>query len=217
MKEVYITIITIILILSAPFFLSMGIHDIPLNIQPSLEQTQKIYGKIIVSESITIPVDNFSIVGVSVKNPNFASKEDLTLAIYDVNNMLIRTSLINGKSIQDGNFIKFVFSPIADSGGKNYLLTFSAPSATWDTAFDIFLTNQKIEGMGPLMVNEKIIPGEISLVSFYKPNNFLSTFSIISGRLLNRVISDPLFVAMYFVLIFVGLGYLLFKRYKKTE
>lgn len=210
MKEIYITIIIAGAILLAPLFLGMGVRYVPLNIQPSLEQTEKIYGRMVVSQSVKVPANNFSVIGASIKNPNLANKEDLILNVYDNDGRLVRTSTINGKVIPDGNFLKFIFSPIKDSQNKNYQIAFSSPASSKETAFEVFLTNQKQEQLGELTLNGKVIPGEMSLVSFSKPSNPLVTSMDIYKEWFNKFIGDRAFAGLYILTLIAGVLYLIY-------
>src|SRR5260221_2368643 len=119
---IFTTVVVILLILIIPGVLAVGIINIPDRYQPSLDQVQKIYSSVVLSQSFLSKRENLSIIGVSIKNPNLENKKDIFLSVYDTSNNLLAKSVVSGKSIPDGEFIKFKFVPINNS--KDKLFTF---------------------------------------------------------------------------------------------
>lgn len=209
------TITTALLVFILPAILSFGIVNIPQNIQPPLVRTQKIYSGISVSQPFISKAKNLSVVGMSIKNPNLSNKKDITLSIYE-KNILIRSSILNGKQIEDGKFVKFKFEPIIESENKLFLFTLAAPSTTTDEAdnnntLEVFLTNQG-EGEYELSVGDKVVPNtSVAFVSFSKPPYPTYVAEIIYSKWLNKFTSDWQFFVVYTVLIFTLAGFLLYQ------
>src|SRR3989344_2402343 len=96
---IILTILTIFFFaIFLPVISTFAIRLIPSGIQPSLENTQKIYQDLTLSQSFVSLKDNLAGIGVSIKNPNFANKKDVTFNIYDKDNNLIRSVILNGKN-----------------------------------------------------------------------------------------------------------------------
>lgn len=190
----FTTVLILFLVILLPAILSFGVRYIPNDFQPSLDIPERVYNTTVVSNSLVGTYDNLAGVGVSIKNPNLANKKDINFSLYE-NGKLTRTLTLNGKSIGDGNFVKFLFLPIPDSKDKQYTFIFSAPGVNENEALQVFLTKERT----------------VSFVSFYKPQNLISVMLSIYGNWFNKLVSELPFFATYLLLI-LGLGYLAIKR-----
>ncbi len=200
------------MVISAPAILSLGIRLVPNSFQPSLDGTQKVYGEVKVSSDISSSSNNLSGIGLSIKNPNLINKKDINLSVFS-NGNLLRSVTLNGRSIGDGNFIKFIFDPIDDSKGKVYNMVFSAPGVADGEALEIFLTSNP-DGSG-IKVGKDVHTEGLSDVVFYHPSNPLSLATIIYEELIGRLAKDMMFFAFY-IIILGGLGAYLFTLSKKS-
>lgn len=223
MKLATFTIITIIFIVFIfPAILSFAIINIPNNDQPSLDKTQKIYGDLIISQAFISKNTNLSVIGMSIKNPNLTNKKDIILSIYE-NNILLRSSVLNGKQIADGKFVKFKFNPIVESGNKLFLFTLAAPVTTKEeadhnNALEVFLTDQKSEGIYEVLISDKIIPNtSIAFVSFSKPPYLTFALEVIYSKWLNKFTSDWQFFIIYTGLIVTLVSLLLYRLAKSPQ
>lgn len=132
-KNIWITIIFVfVLVFIFPFVSLVLVRLIPGNDQPGFSGhvTKVVYGNIIASQTFNSSKNNLSGVGLSIKNPSNANNKSVVLKIYNSEGVLIRTSEINGYSIQDGSFVKFVFETIPDSLNQDYKFEISSPQAT---------------------------------------------------------------------------------------
>lgn len=200
----WVTLIILLFVLGLPAVLSLGIKHVPNAPQPSLGNTRQIYGDSTAFQSFTAEKDLFSGLGVSIKNPNFANKKDIILEIFEGDKNLLRTVTLNGKSIADGNFVKFYFPPIDGSLGKTYTFVFSAPTATIDDALEVFLVDKKLSDKDPV---------NVSFVSFYKTPSFYSLPLEIYMGWFNKLTADMPFFIIYIGII-LALLYVIIKPSK---
>ncbi len=149
MKIVYLLGIFFLLI---PLLLSFLIREIPNDIQASLEATQMISKDLVITQFFTSQMDNLSGIGTSIKNPNFRNHKKLLFNLLE-DKAILRTVVLNGSSISDGDFMKIKFEPISNSKDKKYSFQLSAPDATSEDSLEIFLTSQKPSWIGELYAN----------------------------------------------------------------
>lgn len=223
MRLVTFTTITIIFIsLILPGVLSFGIRNIPQNDQPSLDRTQKLYRDVAVSQTFVSTTNNFSGIGLSIKNPNLLNKKDVMLSIYEGDGNLVRTVSLSGTSIADGKFVKFRFAPIKISENRQFLFTLTAPStsreeADENRALEVFLTNQQPKDVFNLTIGDKIIEGSVSFVAFYKPPYPTYVLENIYLTWIRNFIADLPFFIIYMALIFTLAGLLLYRFSKSPQ
>lgn len=199
-RQILVTIILVILIVFLiPLFLTFNIKEIPNDLQPPLDHTQKIYQTNIVVQEFVASGDRLSSIGVSVKNPNLANKKDLTFKLLDSNDQILRTIVKSGLYIEDGNFIKFSFDPVVDSNGKPYKFVFESSDSNLSDAFQVFIDANS---------------GSVSYVSFYQRANIFSiALRIFSGWFL-KIYADFYFFIFYMTVVFGFLIYLVtFRKY----
>ena len=106
---VFTTLFICTILIIIPISLSFLIKIIPNDTQPSLEGTEKIYGEKRLLQSFISLRDNLSGIGVSIKNPSLANKQDLKMEIFDGSGKILRSVKLNGRNIGDGNYVKIMF------------------------------------------------------------------------------------------------------------
>lgn len=206
MKNIYLLIGIIILgVLMLPGILALGIRLVPSGFQPSLDFTQKVYKEVSIVQTFTATSNQLSGIGVSIKNPNLINKENIFLSLYQ-GDVLLRQVTLNGRSIDDGNFVKFIFSPISDSKGGDYRAVFTAPDPTSGEALEIFLTKNVIGE--PVVVGQEKRLERLSDVIFYRPANLFAVSLDIYGGWLRKFTADLPFAGFYILSFVLGLGYL---------
>lgn len=214
MKTVIIALLfTVLLLLIIPLVLILGIKYLPGGIQPSLGNTKRIYGDVKLSQSFISIKDNFAGIGTSIKNPNFANKENLNIEIYDQRNQLIRTISINGRNTADGNFMRLTFPPIENSKGEEYTFSLSSPSSTYENALEVFLTKDKPSWSIELKENDQAVDDSISFITLYKVSSPFEVLKIIISEWITRLMSDTYFFIFYATII-IGLSVSLFMPWK---
>lgn len=202
MKLALITTLLIISLLTLiPIGLTFGIKYLPGGVQPSLGNTQKIYKDIEVSEDFISPKDNLSGIGTSIKNPNFANKENLTLNLYDDRGELLRSITVNGKNIADGKFVKLFFDPINYSEDKKFTLTFSSPASSYEDSLELFLANEKPSWNLQYRVKSEVIDKELSFVTLHNLSSSTQVLSLVWGNFVKKFFEDRYFAIFYLFLL----------------
>ncbi len=191
----------LLMVLILPLSLTLLIKIIPGGIQPSLGNTEKIYGVISLSQAFISPKDNLTGIGVSIKNPNFANKKKTTVSIYDDGNRLIRTIILNGQNIADGKFVKILFDPIKDSRNKKFVWLVSSPESNFDDALQIFLTDNRPQWSLDLQVNNKTSEQVLSYVTLHRPSNSTEVLVEVMSGWVEKIKGDNIFFLMYFIVI----------------
>lgn len=128
----FTTVVILFMVLFFPVLSLLLVKMVPGNDQPGFSGhvTKVVYGKIVATQTFVSIRNNLTAVGLSIKNPSNANNKSVFVQILDGNNNLLRTGELNGYSIQDGTFVKFVFEPIVDSKNKEYTFKISSPDAT---------------------------------------------------------------------------------------
>lgn len=195
-KEVWISIWTVfILLIVLPLLLATRIKTIPASNQPPLKSTLEIYGNRTVSQDFSFGFNNLTQLRMTIKNPNLANDKDLILTLYDGNHQQISSSVVNGKNIPDGEYIKFGFSPIPDSANKHYTFVLSSPDSNQSNSYSVYTDGQTV-----------------SYTAFYKPQNLLITTTTIINQFLIRLTGDSVFFVFYLLLIVLIFSYVLLNR-----
>ena len=204
MKIIIITLVfTLLLLVIIPLVLTLGIKYLPGGIQPSLGNTKRIYGDVRLSQSFISIKDNFAGIGTSIKNPNFANKEDLRIDIYDEKDQLIRTTSINGRNTADGNFMRITFPPIENSKGGKFTFSLSSTASTYENALEVFLTKDKTSWNMELKENGQKENESISFITLHKVASPFEVLGIIISGWITRLISDTFFFIFYTTIIIV--------------
>lgn len=191
------TFLVVALITIIPFGLTLGIRYLPSGDQPSLGDTKKITQDTILSQSFISPQDNLAGIATSIKNPNFANKEDMKITILDDKDKELRALIINGRNTGDGNFMKLTFAPIEESKGKKYTFTFSSPNSGFENTMEAFLTKDKPEWILYLKENDKQRSENISFITLHKVRSPLEIAPMIFSSWISRFTKDISFFIFY--------------------
>lgn len=185
-----------------PVILSIGISLIPGNTQPSLTTTERIYNDAIIDQVFNASRDNLSGIGLSIKNPNYQNKKDVTVSLYH-SGEYIRSKTVNGASIADGDYVKFIFDPVHNSNGKRYNFTVSASQADVSEALEVFYSDKP----------------NLSFVTLYRPTSIISLNTEIYGNLLANLVSDTGFFIFWIsgVVIILGSIFYIFFQISKSK
>jgi len=190
-----------VILLSLPALLSLGIRYLPVNNQPPLGQTRKIYEDQAVRGGLTMPDDYFNGIGFSFKNPNLINKEEIVMQLSTENGDLVRTVVLSGRSVPDGGFVRFMFDPIAGSDGAFYVYELFSPSSGEGEALEVLLSKDS---------------DDVALVAYYKPSSIPSLIANIYASWIERFFADKTFAVFYLGLIVLGIGYVAFGKKETT-
>ena len=184
----FTTIFIIFLIFLAPAILALGIKLIPGGNQPGYGPTLSIYGARNVTQKFTSQNANLSAIGTSIKNPNLKNKQDIILTLFDEKMNVIRTVTINGQNVEDGSLVKLVFDPIPDSENKTYAFTLSSPTAGPEDMIEVFLSQNTPGWIEQYTYDQKVYPGGIPIVLYFKPASKMTVIKDIYSSLLSRLL-----------------------------
>ncbi len=193
----------IIFIVLLPALVSLGIRLIPGNVQPPLTTTERIYGDSIIKQRFDASRDNLSGIGLSIKNPNYQNKKDITVRLFNDRQELLRSKSINGASIADGDYVKFIFDPINDSYGEKYLFAISAEGADVSEALEVFYSDKP----------------NLSFVRLYQPKSIPSLVTEIYGNIIMHLVGDINFFVFWIcgVMLIVGFIIYIFSQTSKSK
>lgn len=215
-KLIIFTVIFIIfLIIVIPVSLSVMIRFIPSGTQPPLRDTEKIYGSFILTQKFISDMDNLAGIGVSIKNPNYKNKKEVKIKIFDSEDKLIRSVILNGQNIADGEFVKIMFDPISDSK-KVYSWSIESGESTVEDALEIFLTDQKPPWSLEFKVGKSEANYGLSYVTFHKVKPLVVLNKVFSGWFTN-LFSDRSFFVFYVSTILIIISSLLYLNFSDKK
>ncbi len=172
-----------------PAIMALTIKMIPAKDQPGYGPKRiSVYGIKELSQKFVSLEKNLTAIGTTVKNPNLKNKKEVILDLYDVSGNLVRTSILNGFNIGDGDFVKFVFDVIPDSVNKEYRLRLSSPTAGADEIVEVFLMDNPTPEIIEYTFAEETYQGGIPLVTFHKPENKWEVIRRIYSSWLSRLL-----------------------------
>lgn len=189
-KMIWLTsLFVLFLIFIAPGILALTLDIIPSGDQPGYNSNQRlaVYGERTVSQKFISEDINLAAIGTSIRNPNLKNKKEIILSLYDEDKKLVRTSTLNGQNFQDGDFVKFIFSPITDSMNKTYTFNISSPLAGPEETIEVFYFDTPTENVLEYIYDEKSHPGGLPIVTFHKPNSKWEIVKDIYSNLFSRL------------------------------
>ncbi len=212
MKKIYFLIVFIFI---TPFLLSFLIKEVYNDVQPSLEGTQIIFKGVTALQSFRSQMDNLSGIGMSIKNPYFRNKKNITFSILSEDKQLLREITLNGMNIPDGDLIKIPFDILPNSKNKKYFLSVFSKDTENNEALEIFLTSKKTSWVGDFYINSEKQDSNFSFFTYHKSSNILTITTEIFTQLLKRLFADLPFAVFYLGLLGGLTFYLL--RLKKAN
>lgn len=189
-KLIWFTTISILfLVFITPAILALGIKLIPEEDQPGYNPAQRlsIYGIRDVTQKFTSSNANLSAIGTSIRNPNLKNKKDIILTLTDAKMKVVRTSIINGQKVEDGNFIKFVFDPIPDSENTTYAFTLASPEAGPEETIEVFYTQSMPIWIVEYTYDRNLYLGGLPVVLYFKPGSRLEIIKEIYSNWFSRL------------------------------
>jgi hypothetical protein len=190
-KMIWLTTISILFMLFVvPGILSLAIKMIPANDQPGYDYNRRlaIYAKREISQEFVSRENNLTAIATSIRNPNLKNKKEVILKLFDNNKNLIRTSVLNGLNIEDGDFVRFVFPVIPDSKGKPYFFTLASPEAGEGETIEVFIIDKPTAGITQYAYGDQIYPGGIPMVTFHEPQGRLEVLKKVYSNWFSRLL-----------------------------
>jgi len=191
-KMIWLTVTFVLgLVFLVPVVLSMGLKMIPVNIQPGFNYDIRasIYRDRIFVQKFTAKGENLIAIGMSIRNPNLKNKADIIFNLENLDGSIIRSVTISGMNLEDGSFTKFVFDPIPDSLGKEYLFTISSPGAGPEETIELFIigTNNS-SGIIEYSYMGEALEGGTPIVQYVKPASKVMTIKEVYSNLISRLL-----------------------------
>lgn len=164
------TVFVFLIIFVVPFAAALFIKIIPDNDQPPFDINNKraIYSYYDISQVFTSQENYLTAIGISLGNPNLKNKNEIIFNLKDAGGITTRQIKISGANVQDGNFIKFVFDPIPDSKGKQFIFSISSPSAGPEEILNVYFSSEKTSWIGPATYGEEVIDTGLPIVTYHK-------------------------------------------------
>jgi hypothetical protein len=173
-----------------PVILALGLKLIPGEDQPGYNPNLRlsIYGIRNMTQKFVSGNTNLSAIGTSIRNPNLKNKKDIILTLTDANMNVIRTAIINGQNVQDGDFVKFVFDPIPESLGKTYTFTLASPEAGPEETIEVFYDKDMPSWIVDLIYDKNVYQGGLPIVLYFKPASKITVIKNIYSSLFSRLL-----------------------------
>ena len=113
----------------------------------------------------------------------------------------MRTTVVNGASIEDGDFVKLIFDPVESSLNRKFKVDlFSRPTGKEDV-LQPFYTQEEISWMSNIVLDNGLEARELevslAMVTFHKPASKLALVKQISEGVSDRFFSDKAFSIFY--------------------
>jgi hypothetical protein len=190
-KLIYFTTTAVLFfVFLVPAILALGLKLIPGEDQPGYNPDLRlsIYGIRNMTQKFVSGNTNLSAIGTSIRNPNLKNKKDIILTLTDANMNVIRTAIINGQNVQDGDFVKFVFDPISDSQNKTYFFALASPDAGPEETIEVFYTQSMPNWIVEYTYDKNTYPGGLPIVLYFKPASKLKVIKDIYSNLFSRLL-----------------------------
>lgn len=190
-KMIWLTTLSILFLLFiAPGILVSALDMIPANDQPGYDSNKRlsIYGEKQISQKFISRDKNLTAIGTSIRNPNLKNQKEIVLNLYDKDKNLIRSSILSGKNIEDGDFVKFVFQSVPDSNGKEYSFSLSSSDAGTEETIEVFIIEPTADIIDYFYEDETHLGG-IPIVTFHKPDSKLEIVIGVYSNWLSRLLS----------------------------
>lgn len=191
-KMIWLTVAFVFgLVFIVPIVLSMGLKMIPVNTQPGFDNNVRlsIYRDRIFVQKFTAKKENLTAIGVSIRNPNLKNKANIYFVLQNLDGSIVRSARISGMNLEDGSFTKFVFDPITDSLGKEYLFTISSPDAGPEEVIELFIIGTDYaSGITEYSYIGEAHEGGTSIVQYIKPVSKFITVKEVFSNLISRLL-----------------------------
>lgn len=190
-KMIWVTTVSILFIIFVvPGIMALTVKMIPASDQPGYDYNRRlsIYGIRLLSQKFVSTENNLTAVATSIRNPNLKNKKEVILNLYDSTGNLIRTSVLNGLNIEDGDFMKFVFAPIADSEDKEYSFTLSSPLAGEGETIEVFILDKSQGQLVEYSYEKEVKPGGMPMVTYHMPESKIKTIELVYSNWLSRLL-----------------------------
>jgi len=172
-----------------PAILAALIPMIPAADQPGFGHMGRVsvYGERTFTQYFVSKNKNLVSVATTIKNPNLNNKKEIFFKLYDESGNLLRSNVLNGFNLSDGDFVKIIFDVIPDSMNKKYYFTLASPSAGEEEIIEIFLTDET-DAILSYVYDEVSHLGGAPIVTFHKPESRFETVKLVYLNLFSKLL-----------------------------
>ncbi|PIQ70511.1 hypothetical protein COS55_00205 [Candidatus Shapirobacteria bacterium CG03_land_8_20_14_0_80_40_19] len=154
--------------------------------QPLQDSFVALSEKGIIEQTFIAQNDFINIIMLNFKNPNFADKGDFLFSLKSSDGQLLVEMPFSGYNIGDPSTVRFQFEPISLSKNKKFIFSIKSVSSGGVT---ISMASSKKKGF--------------NYAVYYRTVNKKSEAIDLIGRLFKGLLSDPLFLVFWLLLLFL--------------
>ncbi len=191
-KMIWLTVAFVLgLVFLVPIVLSVSLKMVPVNIQPGFNNNVKlsIYRDRVFVQKFVSKEENLTAIGMSIRNPNLKNKADIIFNLSNLDGSILRSVTLNGMNLEDGSFTKFVFDPISDSLGKEYIFTVSSPGAGPEEIIELFVIGvDSSSGITEYSYMGEAHEGGTPIVQYLRPVNKVEIIKEVYSNLISRLL-----------------------------
>lgn len=154
--------------------------------QPLQDSFVALPEKGIIEQTFTAKNNFINIIKLNLKNPNFADKGDFLFSLKSSDGQLLVEMPFSGYNIGDPSTVRFQFEPISSSKNKKFIFSIKSVSSGGTT---ISMASSKKKGF--------------NYAVYYRTVNKKSEAIDLIGRLFKGLLSDPLFLVFWLLLLFL--------------
>jgi len=200
----------ILLLLELLSLTFLALRRLPDTVQHRGEKYLPVYSDIPLTQTFHPRHDNINVVLISLKNPNLANIDPLIFTLSDLQGSEIRRVEASGRNTGDGVTLRFQFSPVPDSAGREFLIKLSAPNTSRGSpAISAGFSETDAYPLG-----RSLIPGEsgdMSFQLFYYPSDKKVLFTELGILFFSRLV-NPAYLksfSLYLIVLFLVFRFLL--------
>ena len=154
--------------------------------QPLQDSFVALSEKGIIEQTFIAQNDFINIIMLNFKNPNFADKGDFLFSLKSSDGQLLVEMPFSGYNIGDPSTVRFQFEPISLSKNKKFIFSIKSVSSGGVT---ISMASSKKKGF--------------NYAVYFRTVNKKSEAIDLIGRLFKGLLSDPLFLVFWLLLLFL--------------
>lgn len=154
--------------------------------QPLQDSFVALSEKGIIEQTFTAKNDFINMIMLNFKNPNFADKGDFLFSLKSSDGQLLVEMPFSGYNIGDPSTVRFQFEPISSSKNKKFTFSIKSVSSGGTT---ISMVSSKKNGF--------------NYAVYYRTVNKKSEAIDLIGRFFKGLLSDPLFLVFWLLLLFL--------------
>jgi hypothetical protein len=192
------------LVVSVVFLSAFGVRKTIDVAQTEGDLLFQIWGSKEVGQTFRARQNNLDIIILDLKNPALKNQQPIFFRLREVGagQDLVEVK-INGLNIGDPSSVRFQFSPIPDSAGKNYYFYLVSPASTEKEPIEVYYSPQNLYPEGEMMVDGQKKEAELRFTSFFHPGSKKKIAQEMIKDFLTRFWQDKGFLIFYLGILFL--------------